>query len=783
MGFTVGIDMQPLCTEFSKNRGIGFYNHHLFHNLLSVDKNTDYILLNHTDEFCFTGLPNVRNHRVDFEINNLDLEGNSRNETPKNLVQNYIKNFDVNLFHFTSPFDLIDIFDHDWYKDIITVSTAYDLIPLIYKNHYLRDNQAMKNYMKRIELIKKVNGIIAISQSTRNDLANLLNISPKKIEIIYPGVDPDFQPIEKKVEDEVYLNKKYGINCNYIVCTGGMDFRKNIFGLIASFSYLPDKVKKNYKLVIICRVTPNDVNSFQQFGKLLNISDQLIFTNYVPKQDLIMLYNYASLSVFPSFYEGFGLPVLEAMSCGTPVVCSNNSSLPEIVGGAGILINPHSSKDIAEGINNILTNLTLKEELTQRGLERSKNFEWEKAGRLLGEYYSTFENEIEIGESQVVNNYVKMKIAFFSSMRPQSSGISDYSEELLTVLNKYFDIDIIIDDTYTPVNKFILSTYNIVHVKDFNPHNYKEFIYQMGNNEFHTYMLPVMKKNPGITVLHDANLHGLFFSLGVENNDIYNEILSRTSINPEAMLLQRIVNHSKGILVHSHYTAEKLSALYSNIPVLRIPMGIPDNIIKTNPLTIRKKYNCGDCVIISAFGIVAHTKRIVELIVSYTHALKHFNSNTKLFIVGKNALDSPSQSFIDDLIEANNLQERIIFHGEVPAEEYNELLSISDLVVSLRYPQKGETSAALMRAIAAGKPTIATDIGTFSEIPDEMCLKISYGVNEIPELVKALVKLVDDPGLRIKMGHKAFEYFDRNHRLEHVAIKYKEAILRLVSKS
>jgi glycosyltransferase involved in cell wall biosynthesis len=798
VSFTVGIDMQPLYTAFAKNRGIGFFNEHIFHNLFSIDKNRDYILLNPTEAFHFTGISNVRNHRVDFGPNFLALEGNLRNTITKNLIQNYLKNFGVNIFHFTSPFDVMDIFDYEWYEDIITVATVYDLIPFIYKNYYLRDNQNMKNYMKRIELIKKVNGIIAISNSTRNDLTKLLNISPKKIEIIYPGVDPGFQPIEKKAEGEKYLNEKYEIDCNYIVSNGGMDLRKNITGLITAFSMLPDEIKKNYKLVIVCRVTSNDVILFKNFAKMFNVADRLIFTNYVPKKDLVMLYNYAELSVFPSWYEGFGLPVLESMACGTPVVCSNNSSLPEIVGDAGILVNPHSPKNIADGINNILSNLTLKAELAQQGLERSKKFEWSKAGKLMSEYYSNFENET--GKKQTVNIYVKKKIAFFSPLRPKLSGISDYSEELLTVLNKYFDIDIIIDNNYTPVNKFISSTYNIIQVKDFNPHHYKEFLYQMGNSEFHAYMLPIMEKNPGVTVLHDANLHWLFLYLGVKNNDIYidemgynygtvGEEIAKKVIAGKQMpelesmpLLQRIVDHSKGILVHSHYTAEKLSALYSNIPILKVPMGILDITFEIDPLMVRKKYKCDDCVIISAFGIVAQTKRIVELILSYSQALKNFNSKTKLFIVGKNGLDYQSQLFINTVIKTYDLQEKIIFHGEVSTEEYNELLSISDLVVSLRYPHIGETSSALMRAIAAGKPTIVTNIGTFSELSDEMCMKIPYGTNEISELTNVLVKLVDNQDLRIRLGGKAYEYFDKNHRLEHVAIKYKEAIECLESK-
>lgn len=414
-----------------------------------------------------------------------------------------------------------------------------------------------------------------------------------------------------------------------------------------------------------------------------------------------------------------------------------------------------------------------------------------------------FKVENEISKNQIGNNYNKNKIAFFSPLRPKLSGISDYSEELLTDLNKYFDMDIIIDNDYTPVNKWILSTYNIISVKDFNPHNYKEYVYQMGNNsEFHAYMLPVMAKNPGITVLHDANLQDFFLHLDKNNNtDIYmNEMRYNYGIKGEEIakkvitgeqkvedlefmpLLNRIVDYSKGILVHSHYTVEKLLALYPNIPILHVPMGIQDNTFEIDPLLVRKKYNCTDCVIISTFGLLANSKRIVELILSFISALEYFDSKTKFFLVGKNILDYHSQLLIYSLIKTNHLEDRIIFHGEVSGEAYNELLSISDLVVALRYPHKGETSLALLKAIAAGKPTIVTNIGTFSEFPDDICLKIPYDNQEVSKLTKALVSLVDQQDLRIGMGKKAIEYFDKRHRVDYAAFKYKKAI-ELIEKS
>ena len=178
---------------------------------------------------------------------------------------------------------------------------------------------------------------------------------------------------------------KYSITGSFILFVGNISPRKNILALLQAFNKLKKRGIK-HKLVIAGKKDQRYEQVLKTLNEL-NLGGEVIFTGYVPEEDLPKLYNAADLFVYPSLYEGFGLPILEAMACGTPVVASNVSSLPEVAGDAGLLVNPQDVDALTNAMYKVLTDDKLKESLIDKGLERAKFFSWEKTARETLEVY------------------------------------------------------------------------------------------------------------------------------------------------------------------------------------------------------------------------------------------------------------------------------------------------------------------------------------------------------------------------------------------------------------
>jgi len=239
------------------------------------------------------------------------------------------------------------------------VITCCDLIPIIFSERKNIYQTLLLNYT--FSGLKKAKKIIAISNSTKNDLIKYLGISEEKIKVIYPGVSENFKPLN--------LIKK-----NFILYVGAFYKSKNLTVLFKSFSKI-SKIYPNLRLVIV-----NDKNNLPKGLSLLmnnlNILDKIDFTGNISEKALIKIYNQAKLLVQPSYYEGFGLPVLEAMACGCPVLTSNTSSLPEVVGNAGIMVDPNDISGFTKGIKEIITNNKLRKKMVKRGLKQAQKFYW-----------------------------------------------------------------------------------------------------------------------------------------------------------------------------------------------------------------------------------------------------------------------------------------------------------------------------------------------------------------------------------------------------------------------
>lgn len=280
---------------------------------------------------------------------------------------------DVNIYHLLYPAQAAPCRNPQT-KSVVTI---YDLA---WARHpktapSVEAGKAMTNCIER--QAQQADKIIAISQSTKDDLQTILHIPPEKIHVIYPGCD--LSPLDESVKDESVLPA--ALPERYILCVGTWEPRKNLSNLLRAVKSLEGKFRE--RNIMLCLVGGKGwkYQAIESLIEELGLQDLIVALDYVSREYLPLLYARSLAFVYPSLYEGFGLPVLEAITCGAPVVTSNVSSLPEVTGDAALLIDPHAPDELTAAIEKLLDDESLREELRHKGFIRAREFSWEKAAR------------------------------------------------------------------------------------------------------------------------------------------------------------------------------------------------------------------------------------------------------------------------------------------------------------------------------------------------------------------------------------------------------------------
>src|SRR3989339_453972 len=277
----------------------------------------------------------------------------------------YINKIKPDLVHFPN-------FNVSYFLKTPFVVTIHDLIYYLHadacpnKIGYLYARVMMKHAARKAKLI------ITDSMYSKKDIVQNLNVSEEKVHVINPGINKNYL----HVENSQNILKKYKLPANYIFYIGNHEPRKNIMGIITAYS--KSKYRNDYFLVIGGKKDLRRKDIYNIIENL-KLEKRVIFTDYIEEEDLPAIHSAAKLFIFPSFYEGFGLPPLEAMACGTPVISSNASSLPEILGDASIFVNPTNIDELTGAIDNILNNKNLADDLIKKGYEQVKKYSWDTA--------------------------------------------------------------------------------------------------------------------------------------------------------------------------------------------------------------------------------------------------------------------------------------------------------------------------------------------------------------------------------------------------------------------
>jgi glycosyltransferase involved in cell wall biosynthesis len=260
-----------------------------------------------------------------------------------------------------------------------TVMTVHDVIPFVMPV-YRGPKSAATYWQIVMRSARAASHIITDSEASRLDIAQRLSIDMDRISVVYLGVNADLYR-RRLASDLAQLLGRFGVTGRFVLYIGGLDVRKNVGSLVRAFAALRDRLEPDVKLVIVGRPFSEDSKVFPDLGPIVKenrLEGRVVFTGPIADEERVILYQSAALFVFPSLYEGFGLPPLEAMAAGVPVVASNRSSIPEVVGEAGILVNPDDVSAIARAMDAVLSDAELSRRMQQQGIERSHRFTWEK---------------------------------------------------------------------------------------------------------------------------------------------------------------------------------------------------------------------------------------------------------------------------------------------------------------------------------------------------------------------------------------------------------------------
>jgi glycosyltransferase involved in cell wall biosynthesis len=358
----VAIDIRRM-TEF----GVGTYIRNVVRTLARLDRDSDYFLIGSQDRVAECGALPPNFHAVELDGGDDTLKGNLD-------FRATVRRLGCDLVHVPHLF---------WIPRGLScpyVLTVHDLLEHMYGSRDLSSLRRSLHFHMTRRVLRKAARVIAVSQFTKSEIEKLLAIPDARIEVVYNAIDERFLHGHASAADRELIANRYLVNYPFLLYAGAIRPHKNVVRIIEAFSALKSELEKeqlypDLKLIII----GDDLSSHPRLRRTVvrsGVQNDVRFLGFVPIEVLRIFYDVAKIFVFPSLYEGFGLPPLEAMAHGTPVVTSNTSSLPEVAGNAALLVNPENVFEIRRGLQRVLLDTALRAQMKQRGYEQAQRFSW-----------------------------------------------------------------------------------------------------------------------------------------------------------------------------------------------------------------------------------------------------------------------------------------------------------------------------------------------------------------------------------------------------------------------
>ncbi len=688
------------------------------------------------------------------------------------------------------------------HNTIPTAVVVYDLIPLIHRSIYLQDSAAERWYFGKLTHLKRADLLLSISESSGREAIEHLNFPEDAVTSISTACDVQFQPITLSDAQRAHLKTAYGIDRPFVMGVGDADPRKNIGGLLRAFAQLPTELRSTYVLALPGRGITAHKPHFLDVAKQSGLrEDELIFPGYVSDQDLALLYNACTLFVFPSWHEGFGLPVLEAMACGKAAIATDSSSLPEVVGRQDALFAPRDDAAMSAKMAEVLGNPAFRQVLEQHGLSQAKKFSWQISARRAWDALENLHAK-QAEHPQPLRPAKRPRLAFVSPLPPQKTGIADYSAELLPELSRHYDITVIVEQPEV-TNAWVHANAPIHNAAWLRAHanEFDRVVYQFGNSPFHSHMFDLLTKIPGVVVLHDFYLswpvwhrdeHGSAkhswaqaLLAGHGWNAVQQRMQIKNSNEPHQSLEVitaypcnlAVLQQAQGIIVHSNYSRTLAQQFYGKeaatnwalIPHLR------QAAVLGGKTEARARLGLSDTAfVVCSFGGLDVTKLNHRLLDAWLASPLAADTNCHLVFVGENHSGEYGQALLRT-IDQSPAKNRITITGWASVETFRAWLAAADMGVQLRSLSRGETSGTVLDCMNYGLPIIVNANGSMADLPAEAVWMLPDAFDNA-QLVEALALLHGDTSEREALGTRARQHIVLRHNPHTCATQYAQAI-------
>jgi glycosyltransferase involved in cell wall biosynthesis len=664
------------------------------------------------------------------------------------------------------------------------LATIYDLIPVVLHASYLDRWPApwQREYRARLAALPAwAERLLFVSNSARDDFVRLDPRAAAKARVVHLGVDATrFWPLAAPPDPK---------RDPYVLFTGGFDPRKNMEKALDAFAALVRRHPADFgrlSFVVVCDAPEAAAAPYRQRAAALGVADRLVLTGYVSDEALADLYRGAAAFFFPSRYEGFGLPVLEAMACGVPVVAAATGALPEIAGPWAEYCSAEDTDDMCDALARVLR----RAGAPRQGVAHARQFTWARAAA----DYSALVHEI--GHAPLAT-MERPRVAYVSPWPPARSGVASYSYALVPYLCRHFDLCVYTDGPEKPDAATAGVAVKPIGSLAADAPQCDAVIFHVGNNTtYHRGIYEAAWERPGIVVLHEVNIHpflahaflrsprqSLYVAALSEGYGAAGDAHARSVLagGPHDVhrfpLSHALARRSRAVIVHNRWARRQLEGI-DNLFV--IPHGVAPHAEPTETHLAQLRSRLGiaaGAFVVSTLGYLQRFKRIPQLVAAVAHLLEH--GYPVQLVLGGQVLDDGMNL---DALASAAVRDHVTVTGYLSDIEFAALLHLSDVIVALRYPSLGETSGPLLRAFAAGKPCLVSDHGPFADYPDAVCWKVPPDELEVPVLAAYLEALLGRPDARRQLGTNA-AFFARHYAsLARTAEGYAQVVAHVLAR-
>jgi len=707
------------------------------------------------------------------------------------------------LFHAMSPFDLDTPVALCWPRAASRtgaklVVTVYDLIPEVFPELYLSDPGVRRRYRARRELVRAADHVVTLSRSAADDVVDRLGVPDDRVTVVGAACAEVFAPAgdassaDRSASIRAAQDAVPGLHERFLVYNGAIEPRKNVDRLIEAFAGLPESVGGDRQLVLVCRLEPLERHHFEVMAARLELGDRLLLAGSVSDVALVALYRAADLVVYPSLYEGYGLPVAEAMACGAPVVGSAASSLPELLEPTATF-DPTDVDDMRGAVERALVDESHRQRL-RRWSARSRP-SWDDVAHRAAEVYRALLVDRRTGTPARPAAWRKRPVAaLVTPWPPAATGVARYSAHLAEALSQLVELDVFVEaddgpraDLPPPVGNLCFYPVEALRGVDRVRGGYDAVVGCIGNSHHHVGLLRALRiEGVRASVLaHDVRLTGLYHH-GAARGAVpegYAEVarhmypwvddglLAETWVTQRAeergiLMAREIVTLADRFLVTSEFAAE-LARL--DVPpadaakVEVVPFGYPAPAVRSDDEE--------EPGLLCSFGLVNEVKR--PRLVLEAFALVHgADPRTRLVFVGPVA--ESLRKWYGEVADALGVGRHVEFAGEVDDDAYAGWLRRAAVALQLRSGTNGETSAAVADCLAHGIPTVVSEVGAARELPP-FVVKVAHGAGA-EELASVVAALLADPRRRRAAGHEGVRFAEA-HSFDRAAAAVVGAVL------